>query len=182
MRRWAVIGLALAAGIASGGAPEVLSGAYVHAGGEAEARAVAAAVDQAVKAMNMLARPIARPRLQHATRAWETFTLTIHTNAVRFTRPGRPDFAVALGGAAAEWIGDDGKSYQASFAAAADGTVTQTVTAEDGGRVQVFALGADGSTLTVATTVNSPKLKKPLTYQRMYRRRDSDGRVPASQE
>lgn len=172
MKRLAVMCLVLAARIACSADSQALNGAYVHVGDAAETQAVAAAVDQAVKALNMLARPIARPRLQNATRAWEAFTLTIHTNAVHFTRPERPDFTVALGGAAAEWIGDDGKSYRASFAAADDGTVTQTVMSEDGGRVQVFALADDGKTLTVMTTVNSVKLKKPLVYVRTYRRRE----------
>ncbi len=171
MRRQLLLAAALVvAGVVCGEPFSKMSGTYRYAPTEGEAEAVANAVEQAVVEMSRLLRPIARPRLRNVTRQWDEFTITISDSGVSFIRPELPDFKVELGGAAARWVGDDGKEYQASFAVTNKTSLVQTIKADDGGRTQIFTLDESGVVLTVKTAVNSPKLKAPLNYSRTYRK------------
>jgi hypothetical protein len=51
-----------------------------------------------------------------------------------------------------------------------DDRLAQTFVAEDGQRVNVFAVSPDGNTLTVSVTVTSPHLRAPLIYRLVYNR------------
>lgn len=149
------------------------TGTYVYAGNTNEQALRTQAIDETVASMTRILRPIARPRLNAVTKPYPRITLTIKDRTLTFARPASaqvPDTTAALDGTSAPWTGDDGKAYQASFTETPEGLLKQVIHASDGGREQIFALSADGQTLTVTVTITSGKFNVPLTYKLTYLR------------
>ncbi len=51
-----------------------------------------------------------------------------------------------------------------------NGRLEQRFQAEDGRRVNLYSVSADGNTLTMNVTITSPRLPSPLTYKLVYNR------------
>ena len=89
---------------------------------------------------------------------------------ITLTRNGSCPVTATIGGKAVKWKREDGKIYKVSFKRGADGALIQTFVAEDGTRENRFSLSPDGKTLTMAVTLSSKKLKKPLRFSLDYKR------------
>jgi hypothetical protein len=76
---------------------------------------------------------------------------------------------VANGGSIKWTRPEDGEKLDVSMSLAGS-TLTESFISPDGKRVNVFTPSADGKKLTMAVTVSSAKLPKPLTYKITYTR------------
>jgi len=148
-------------------ADEPLSGHYVL-----DAKAsdnVAKAIDNTVAKMNFITRPIARGRLEKTNPAYSMITLSFPGSNISVQLENRKPIVFPASGAAVKWTREDGETFDVSGRVAGS-SLTQTFVAEDGKRVNVFTLSADGKTLTLNVTVTSPRLPKALNYKLVYHR------------
>jgi len=130
---------------------------------------VAKAIDTAVAPMNFAVRGVARGRLAKTNPVYQTVTISFPGDKASVSYDGKPAAASPAGGSTVKWKRDDGQTYDFSSRLAASGVLTQTFTAPDGTRRNVFSVGADGR-MNMAVTVTSPKLPKPLTYKLVFRK------------
>jgi hypothetical protein len=68
-----------------------------------------------------------------------------------------------------KWTRDDGAVFDLS-ARTEDGALHQKFQGTEGQRVNVYRVAPDERTLTMAVTITSPRLPKPLSYRLVYRR------------
>ncbi len=134
------------------------TGAWKHASDSG----IAAAIEETVKDMNFIKRPIARGRLKDTNPAYQKVTMTLGAQEISIQYDARNPIKTPANGTAVPWTREDGKTFQVT--AKADGTrLVQTFKNDEGERTNIWQLGADGK-LTLSATVKSPKLPKPLTY------------------
>ena len=130
---------------------------------------VAKAIDAAVAPMNFAVRGIARGRLVKTNPVYQSVTIAFPADKASVSYDGKPAAASPASGSTVKWKRDDGQTYDLSSRLAASGVLTQTFTAPDGVRKNLFSVGADGR-MTMAVTVTSSKLPKPLTYKLAFRK------------
>jgi hypothetical protein len=129
---------------------------------------VNAAIDQAVRGMNFVTRPVARGRLRKTNDAYPWIRVATDGNvtiefASRNPTVSRPD------GTAVRWRRDDGEEFDVSTRVV-EGRLVQRFVAEDGRRTNTYVLSNDGRTLTMNVLIESPRLSDPLTYRLVYTR------------
>lgn len=128
------------------------------------------AIATAVKDMNFVTRPIARGRLQKTNQPYRQVTIAgVGANTV-VTIDKLPPRQAPSNGMAIDWTRPaDGEKLKLSMQW--DGArLVETLKAEDGQRVNAYALSPDGQTMTLNVTITSPRLPKPLTYKLAYRK------------
>lgn len=174
MRRYAlVLCLALLAGVAPHLVREAaaqapgLSGTYVI-----DARAsddVAKAIDEIVKDMNFVKRPLARRRLTTTNQPSQRLQIAATGSEVSITTDDGQTVRTPADGKPVDWKRNDGEQF--AVTTTLDGrTIKRTFRADDGERANTYTLGADGATLTMTIVLTSPQLPEPLTYKLVYRR------------
>jgi hypothetical protein len=146
------------------------AGTYTYAGGDAERRAVAAAVEKAISGMGFLGKPVARQSLRQRTDIRDSYTLFFaEVGNLRLTTPGYPPEVGPL----------DGQPFQLETKTGDKTTVTQSFvdgvlvqkgrTDEGSGRTE-FRLADEGATLLVHRVMESPQLTAPVDFTLTYRR------------
>jgi hypothetical protein len=123
---------------------------------------IEAAIEETVKDMNFIKRPIARGRLKETNPAYQRVTMTIGSQEIAIQYDARNPIKTPASGTAVPWTREDGKTFQVT--AKVDGNkLVQTFKNDEGERTNIWQLGADGK-LNLAVTVKSGSLPKPLTY------------------
>ncbi len=127
------------------------------------------AINRGIARMNFALRPIARSRLRGTNVPYRTITISNAPNQVTVTTDGTSTTVAPPDGTPVQWRRADGEQMQVSLRWDG-GRLTQRFMAEDGQRQNVYSLSPDGNTLTMAVTLNSPRLPEPITYNLRYRR------------
>jgi hypothetical protein len=146
------------------------SGTYLYAGGDAERRAVALAVEKAVATMGFLVKSLARDSLSQRAevRASYAFAFDGFGN-LEVKSPGFPAELGPLDGTPFALETRDGDRVQLSQRFVEDFLVLEATAEEGRGRTE-FRLSKDGATLHVHRVLAGPLLSAPvdfiLTYQR----------------
>jgi hypothetical protein len=123
---------------------------------------IPAAIEETVKDMNFIKRPIARGRLKDTNPAYQKVTMTTGAQEISIQYDARTPIKTPANGTAAPWTREDGKTFQVT--AKVDGArLVQTFKNEEGERTNLWQVGADGK-LALSVTVKSGSLPKPLTY------------------
>ena len=174
--RVAAFAMAAAAAVAAAG-PSVAPPAVAELGGHytfdrAASDDVNRAIDDAVRPMGFVARRVARGRLRRSNPLYQNLTLALSPTEVSTQFDGAPPIVTPAGGAPVPWTRENGDAFRVATHVAADSLV-QTFVGSEGRRENVYALGSDGSTLTVSVTMSSPRLPRVLVYQLVYRRHQS---------
>ena len=135
------------------------------------------AINRAVARMNVVVRQIARPRLRSTNTAYPNITMSYDQSSVRVDMAGRPSVSSPANGQPVLWHRQTGGTCREMkgdcvrvSAEREGGNLKHTFQAEDGRRVNVYSVGADGKTMTMNVTVTSPRLPQPLTYKLVYNR------------
>jgi uncharacterized membrane protein len=134
-----------------------------------------AKINTAVARMNVVVRQIARPRLRSTNVAYPTLAITYDNTNVRIDMAGRPSVSSPANGQPVLWQRETGRTCTQMRGDCVrvttewrDGALHQTFQAEDGRRVNVFTVNADGSVMTMNVTVTSPRLPQPFIYKLVY--------------
>ena len=130
---------------------------------------IRARVNEAVARMSFVTRPIARGRLVRTNAAYNRVIINQADNQFSIQFDDRAAIRTPANGSPIKWTREDGEVLDVSTEWE-NGTLEQTFRAEDGQRVNVYSLSADGSTLTMNVTVTSPRLPQPLTYKLVFNR------------
>ncbi len=130
---------------------------------------VNAAIDQAVRRMNFVTRPIARGRLRGTNQPYRRIVIAHTQTSVSITTDDRAAITSPSNGTPVKWRREDGETLDVSTEWE-NGKLEQTFKADDGQRVNTYSLSADGRTLTMAVTITSGKLPQPLRYKLLYDR------------
>ncbi|HEU0012855.1 MAG TPA: hypothetical protein VFQ45_04190 [Longimicrobium sp.] len=135
------------------------------------------AINRAIAPMNVLVRQIARPRLRSTNTAYPRITIAFDNNNIRVDMQGRPSVSSPASGAPVLWQRETGRTCTQVRGDCIrvtseweNGKLEQTFQADDGRRVNLYSLSADGRTLTMNVTITSEKLERPLTYKLVYNR------------
>jgi len=158
---------ALAARNSAHAEQEELQGTYTVDSVRSES--IDSAIEQGIADMNFVIRPIARNRLAKTNPRYERIVLSRNDSTVSVQFDARKPIEMPADGHAVPWTREDGSKYEVN----AQCSATQLVMhfkAEDGERVNTFALDPDGRSLKLNVKVTSPKLPKPVTYTLAYRR------------
>ncbi|MFW5876349.1 MAG: hypothetical protein ACOCXM_06400 [Myxococcota bacterium] len=132
---------------------------------------IEAAVADVVEEANPFVRPIARRRLLHQNRAFETLRFRVTDGRIVAHLGKAPPVASPADGSAA-WYEVPGGD-RARVRQKRNGRVlVQHYRTGDGERVNRFALSPDGGTLDYRVKVSSGYLPSPLRYALRYRRAD----------
>lgn len=145
------------------------AGQFVYAGGEPQRAQVEAAIERAIEGMFFVAKPIARGKLRDKTEIKPHIGFSFAHASITSTASGvapatSPDDGTAISYVAA------GESLKLSQKLTPSGHLVQTFAAAEGTRTNDYVLSADGSQLTVAVTISSSKLPRPVRYVLGYRR------------
>jgi hypothetical protein len=136
-----------------------------------------AKITAAVAPMNVVVRQIARPRLRGTNTAYPRITMSYDASSIRVDMQGRPSVSSPANGQPVLWHRETGRTCTQMkgdcvrvSAEWENGRLEQTFQAEDGRRVNLYSVSADGNTLTMNVTITSPRLPQPLTYRLVYNR------------
>lgn len=134
----------------------------------AESDDVKAAIEEAVRGMNFITRPIARGRLTRTNQPYRRITIQQAGDEVTIITDERPIVARADGNPM-EWTREDGEVMDLTTRWVGT-TLEQTFVADDGQRSNAFTLSPDGRTLEMLVTITSPRLDKDVRYTLRYRK------------
>ena len=127
------------------------------------------AIAAAVKDMNFITRPIARGRLQKTNQPYQQVAIATSGANTVVTIDKLPPREAPSDGTPVDWTRADGEKFKLSMMW--DGAqLVESFKAEDGQRVNTYALSPDGSTMTMNVKITSPRLPKPLTYKLVFKR------------
>lgn len=163
MRRATLTAIFLFAALSLLAADHPLAGNYAI--DRASSESIDRAIDQAVKKLNFITRPIARSRLHNTNPAYDHISLAFSSTHATVTA-GPTTLKLPLDGSAIVWNRDgekisvNGRMQGASF--------VETFDAKDGRRTNTFSPRDDGIAMTV--TVTSPRLPAALHYTLVYRK------------
>jgi hypothetical protein len=137
---------------------------------------VDAKINTSIAGMNVVVRQVARPRLRSTNISYPRLVFSFGEN-VGVDMPGYPSVASPANGQPVFWHRRTGgpcpemrRSCMVVTTTWADGALVQTFRSEDGQRQNVFTVSPDGTTLTMAVTMTSPRLTAPLVYRLVYTR------------
>lgn len=157
------------AGAAETAAPKI-EGRYRYIGGEAQRQALLDAIEDVVKDMFLLARPIARRRLRDSNQPSAELALEFGARVITIVRPGRPTVAAPRDGSRVVWRSPEGDEFQVKHRLRSDGALIQEFVGDGNRSENVFRLADDGARLTVETTISADALPKVLRFKMSYRR------------
>jgi hypothetical protein len=145
------------------------AGFYRYAGDAAEEKARMDAIDRSARSVFFAFRGVARSKLDRRTRIIPDGRFEFSDGNIRSIAPGYPAAVSPQTGAPAPYLLGD---YATVLSQRFDGDrLVQIFEAEEGAaRKNEFTLSPDGSTLTLRTTLSSPKLSIPVGYTLTYRR------------
>ncbi|MEA2745938.1 MAG: hypothetical protein QOI41_81 [Myxococcales bacterium] len=144
------------------------AGTYRFAGSAAEEAARSAAVDRAVGTLFFAIRGIARSRLSNGTKIDPWVSFGFEAGTIQFRTPSSPVATSPEQGAVVDYTSHGERSKLSQRFG--DGRLVQVFAADEGKRVNEWALAPDGSTLLVRVTISSPKLSAPVVYSLTYRK------------
>jgi hypothetical protein len=147
---------------------ESLSGTWVHAGGDADRKALDAALDFSVEGYFFMARGSARGQVAARNEIRRSLTVSLEAERVAVQFADSPRVEAPLDGSSTPAT-INGESMRVVCALRGSALV-QRFEASEGLRRNEFIAGADGRTLLLRVTVESPKLTHPLRYELHYRR------------
>lgn len=156
------------AAFASGVDPALarLLGQFRHAGGDAERRALRDAIEDVVRDMSSIARPVARARLIEANPVPETLSLRSDGRVVTLAYAAE-SYTAALDGTPARVVTTAGDAM--TLKVRLDGkTLRQTFSADDKARINLLRL--EGDRLAVYVQVQAALLSRELVYRLTYDR------------
>ena len=146
------------------------AGTYLYAGGDAERRAVTAAVERAIAGLSFLAKPVARQTLRQRAEIRDDYMLLFDgLGDLEVSSKGFPVEFGPLGGqpfALETKYGDQTQITQAFV----DGVLVQQAKTDDGSGRTEFRLQDDGATLIVHRVMESSQLTAPVDFTLTYRR------------
>ena len=149
---------------------ERISGEFVYIGGEKEAAARNAAIDDATDDMFFAIRGTARRRIRNSTPIAPRVRIAFGDGNISVFSAGDPPAVSPENGKAISQKSREGDMIKLSQQITADDRLTQTFVGDDGGQIIVFTVSPDGKTLSVSHTIRSSHLPKDvrwtLTYQR----------------
>ena len=125
-------------------------------------------IEEATASMNFVVRPIARGRLKKTNDAYKRIQINRTGAEISIQYDERKPQHMPGNGQAVAWKREDGEDFLISARLEHEDLI-QTYKAEDGERSNVFHLDPKTGTLTVAVTIKSGKLPKPLTYTLTYK-------------
>jgi hypothetical protein len=146
------------------------AGSYLYAGGDAERRAVAAAVERAIAGLSFLAKPIARQSLRQRAEIRDSYTLLFD---------GLGNLQVSSTGFPTEFGPLDGRAYRVETKYGdqtqvsqhfQDGVLVQEGRTEDGSGRTEFRLADADATLLVHRVMESSQLSAAVDFTLTYRR------------
>ena len=141
-------------------------GTFKHVGGDAERRAVASAIEDVVRDMSALIRPVARARLIEANPVPDSLSLKSQGQRVTLAY-AEESYAATLDGPPADVVthaGDDLK-LRVSWR---KGALHQLFTGDEKSRTNLFR--REGDKLAIYVTVQAQALPKELVYRLSYAR------------
>lgn len=162
--------LALLIGVPTPAAAQsaAFAGTFVYVPGESDD--IHEAIEQSVRDMNFIKRPIARGRLRKTNEPYGSVTISHTPNEILIATDGRVPIVSPADGTPIQWQREDGETFDISTEWRS-GKLAQTFRAGDGQRENLYSLSADGGTLTMHVTVSSPQLPRPVVYDLVFRRR-----------
>jgi hypothetical protein len=146
------------------------AGTFGYAGGDAERRAVSAAVEKAISGMGFLGKPVARQNLRQRADIRDSYTLFLDgLGNLRVTTAGYPPEFGPLDGRPflLETKSGDKSQVTQSFV---DGVLVQKGHTDEGSGVTEFRIADEGATLLVHRVMESPQLTAPVDFTLTYRR------------
>ncbi len=153
------------------GARERFAGAtFVYAGDASERAAIDSAVEYGIEDFNFITRPIARGRLRDTTRPYASLRFSFENGRIEVAAPGYHTFSTPDDGTAASWVNLEGDTTSLTQRIAAPNRIVQAISTDQGGRNNVLILSPDNRTLTVRSTVHSPRLTHSIVFTLTYRR------------
>jgi hypothetical protein len=151
----------------AGAQPAAMQGSYAL-----DARAsddVNRVIEDVVKEMNFIRKPLARKRLRATTRPSESLRIAFTSADVTITTDGNSSVRTPMDGTPVEWTREDGEKFLVTTTH--DGrTITRIFRAGDGQRSNAYSLSPDRSTLTMSIVLTSPQLPEPVAYKLVYKR------------
>lgn len=146
------------------------AGTYGYAGGDAERKAVAAAVEKAISGLGFLGKPVARQTLRQRADIRDAYTLFFDgLGNLRLTTAGYPPEFGPLDGRPFPLETKSGDKSQVSQSFV-DGVLVQKGHTDEGSGVTEFRLADEGATLLVHRVMESPQLTTPVDFTLTYRR------------
>jgi hypothetical protein len=146
------------------------AGNYLYAGGDAERRTVAAAVERAIAGLSFLAKPLARQSLRQRTEVRDSYTLLFDgLGDLQLSTPGFPTEFGPLDGKAYPLETKYGDQTQVSQRFL-DGVLVQEGRTEEGSGRTEFRLADADATLLVRRVMESSQLSGPVDFTLTYRR------------
>lgn len=138
---------------------------------------VPAKIVEATRGMNRIVGPVARRRLRATNTPYPRLVVQHDAQQVRVEMAGRITAASPANGPPVLWdrttgqacprVGEDCVQLSTAWQS---GRLVQTFRPEDGERENVYSVSADGDTMSMAVTIRSPRLPRPLTYTLVYTR------------
>lgn len=128
---------------------------------------IAGAIDQAIKDMSFVTRPIARGRLAKLNPAYHRVVIGRSGGDFTVQFDQRQPIRMPADGRGVSWQREDGEQFVVSARIEGDKLI-QHFKGQDGERTNVFRRDDQGG-LFLDVTVKSSKLPKPLTYSLNYR-------------
>ncbi|HYH81921.1 MAG TPA: hypothetical protein VEX86_19100 [Longimicrobium sp.] len=142
----------------------------------AQSDTIDAKINTSIAGMNVVMRQVARPRLRSLNVPYPRLVFSFDQN-VTVEMPGYPTVASPANGEPVFWhrrLGGSCPEMRRSCMVVTttweNGALVQTFRSEDGQRQNVFTVSPDGTTLTMAATMTSPRLTVPLVYRLVYKR------------
>lgn len=155
----------------AGDAEEVarLDGSWVYAGDDDQRLARMDAIEATVQQMPALMRSFARKRIDRSTQIPETYVIDVDGELISIGKRGETGLETRWDGTASDIPGDE--SHRATLTRTFDGGKLRSHVQEPkGSGTDLFALSADGQTLTVTVTIASKHLPSDIVYDLTFRR------------
>jgi hypothetical protein len=143
-------------------------GTFRYAGDAREDADRRAAIDRSVQRLFFAFRPIARWRLSEATKVLAWFSVTFAGGQIRAQGAEGLNLASPDDGTVVPFA-FRGEKYRVTQRLRGN-VLVQTMTTDEGGAENEWALSPDGSTLKGKVTITSPHLSLPIVFTLTYRR------------
>lgn len=149
-------------------ATPALLGRYVIVPGGAGAQERQKAIDKATEEFFFAIRPIVRAKLEKVTRVvnWVDVQVDNAVTVVQFE--GRAPIRAVKDGPSGTWKDPEGKEYKVRHFTKG-GTFTQTITGEEGERINTFKVDTNGD-LVLGIEIKSERLTNPMRYNLRYKK------------
>ena len=125
-------------------------------------------IEKATEPMNIFIRPIARARLRKTNPAYTQIVIERTGTEIVITYDQRAPQHMPATGEIVNWKREDGEVFKLSGKLEGNDLI-QTYTAEDGQRTNVFHVDPNTGGLSMAVTLTSHRLPKPVVYAVAYK-------------